>query len=297
MKTLRYILAGIMLIIIIPLCNSQTSVKSKQVMTVRSVNESAAGKLLSESGEILQRRFECMGLRDISITQNVHEQELVITTGDTVSPVTLSELTLARGQLVLCETMSRKDVLKCFGKELPGGVRDALDAMQATDSRIPETEPILGRSTAGDTASIASCFRSKEAGALLPLKSGFLWSRFPDSDGKYFLYCISSSDGTLNETDVREAHADFKDPSLPELCLTFHEKVWKQFENITVRNMNKPLAIIIDGEVYAAPRILGKISGGKIALTGGGFSKTEVRKLAAIISGGALPLKFSPVSN
>jgi len=61
--------------------------------------------------------------------------------------------------------------------------------------------------------------------------------------------------------------------------------------------MNKSIAFVIDNNVYSAPRILGEIPHGKISLTGGGFSKTEVRKLVAIISNGILPLKFTVVSN
>jgi hypothetical protein len=42
---------------------------------------------------------------------------------------------------------------------------------------------------------------------------------------------------------------------------------------------------------------MGEIPHGKISLTGGGFSKTEVMKLIAIISNRALPLKFIVVGN
>ena len=48
--------------------------------------------------------------------------------------------------------------------------------------------------------------------------------------------------------------------------------------------MNKPVAFIVDDKVYSTPMIKDKILHGKISLTGGGLSKTEVRKLVAIIS-------------
>ena len=101
----------------------------------------------------------------------------------------------------------------------------------------------------------------------------------------------------LNQDDILEAHADFVNPLQPTLCITFKEKVQKLFEDITIHNLNKPLAFIVDNKVYAAPRIMDKISHGKISLLGSGFSKTEVRKLVAIISSGLLPLKFTTVSD
>jgi preprotein translocase subunit SecD len=91
-------------------------------------------------------------------------------------------------------------------------------------------------------------------------------------------------------------HADLNNPEYPTLCITFKENKWKVWENMTTRNMNKPVAFIMDDKVYSAPQIKDTISHGKISLTGSGFSKTEVRKLVAVISSGPVPLKFTIVS-
>lgn len=94
-----------------------------------------------------------------------------------------------------------------------------------------------------------------------------------------------------------EAHADFENPEHPTLCISFKEKVWKLWEVTTVKNMNKPIAFVVDNKVCAAPHVMDKILYGKISLAGGGFSKTEVRKLVAIISSVTLPLKYTILSN
>jgi len=208
MKTLRYILLGIMLITIIPVCNSQTPVKNKQVITLQSVPENAPSKLLSESKEILLRRLASMSLRDVQIRQNNTKSELVITVGDTISNATLSEILLIQGYV------------------------------------------------------------SFKADSIL----------------------------ILNKENLLEVHADFDNPELPTLCITFKENKWKVWEDMTARNINKPVAFVIDDKVYSAPLIKDKISHGKISLCGGGFSKTEIRKLVAIISSEPVPLKFTIVS-
>ena len=99
MKTLKYILLGIMLITIIPACNSQTPEKTKQVIIMKSVSENAPSKLLSESKEILSQRLGLMGLHDVQTTLNNAKSELVITVGDTISNVTLSEILLIQGHV------------------------------------------------------------------------------------------------------------------------------------------------------------------------------------------------------
>ena len=197
-----------MLITIIPVCNSQTPEKTKQVITLKSVPENAPSKLLAESKEILARRLGFMGLRDVQITPNNKKSELVITVGDTISNVTLSEILLIQGYV------------------------------------------------------------SFKADTIL----------------------------VLNQENLLEVHADFDDPELPTLCITFKENKWKVWENITARNMNKPVAFVMDDKVYSAPQIKDTISHGKISLTGGGFSRTEIGKLVAIISSGPVPLKFTIVS-
>ncbi len=208
MKTLKYIFFGILLITIIPVCNSQTPEKTKQVITLKSVPENAPSKLLAESKEILVRRLGLMGLRDIQITPDNKKSELVITVGDTISNVTLSEILLIQGYV----------------------------------------------SFKADTIMV------------------------------------------LNKENLLEVHADFNNSEYPTLCMTFKENKWKAWENLTARNMNKPIAFVVDDKVYSNPQIAGKIPNGKISLTGGGLSKAEVRNLAAIISSGPLPLKFTIVS-
>ena len=129
MKTLRYIITGIMLIIIIPLCNSQIPLKKEQIITIQSVPQNASNKLLSESKEILLRRLTYMNLRNIQITQNDTKSELVITVKDTINSETLSDILLIRGHLNFYETMNRQEVLKYFGKQSSGCIRDAFTSL------------------------------------------------------------------------------------------------------------------------------------------------------------------------
>jgi SecD/SecF fusion protein len=189
--------------------------------------------------------------------------------------------------------MNRQAVLKCFGKQSTGCIQNTFTSLHLRDSIRSRSESILGIAFGKDTISISSCLTSKDVRALIPKQVKLLWSIYPAGDKLYDLYCISSSTKTLNEQDIMEAHADFENPEHPVLCITFKENVWKLWENTTIRNMNKPVAFVIDNKVYAAPRILSEIPHGKISLTGGGFSKTEVRKLVAIISSGLVPLKFT----
>ncbi len=101
----------------------------------------------------------------------------------------------------------------------------------------------------------------------------------------------------FTEKDIAEAHADFTDPEHPALCISFRESKWKLLSETTAGNIGKSIVMVIDGKVYATPRIAAEIPHGKISITGSGFSRSEVTKLSADISKGELPVQFTLVDN
>jgi hypothetical protein len=282
-----------MLITVIPFCNSQFPMKKEHVITLQSVPVNASSKLLSESKEVLLRRLECMSLRNVQVIQNDAKSELIVTVDDTINRETLSELLLVHGGIYFYETMSRQEVLKCFGKQSTGCIQGALTALHFRDTVPAGSESILGIADWEDITSINACLTSKDISDLLPKQVKLLWGTYPTGNNLYNLYCITSSGKPFNGDDIQEAHGDFANPELPTLCVTFKENVWKSWRDATTRNINESMVLAVDDKVIAAPRIADEIPCGKISLTGGGFSKTEVKKLAAIISGGSLPLKFT----
>lgn len=84
----------------------------------------------------------------------------------------------------------------------------------------------------------------------------------------------------------------------PYVSMDFKSAGAKKFEETTGANVGRRLAVILDGNVYSAPVIQGKIGGGKaqITLGGGGanFNKTmsEAKDLALVLRAGALPVQL-----
>ncbi|PIU50615.1 MAG: protein translocase subunit SecD [Desulfobacterales bacterium CG07_land_8_20_14_0_80_52_14] len=74
----------------------------------------------------------------------------------------------------------------------------------------------------------------------------------------------------------------------PHVSLSFDKKGARIFERITEENVKKRLAIVLDQNVYSAPVIQEKISGGQARITGN-FTLEEARDLAIILRAGALP--------
>lgn len=74
----------------------------------------------------------------------------------------------------------------------------------------------------------------------------------------------------------------------PYVSITFDKKGARLFARITEENVKKRLAIVLDRNVYSAPVIQEKITGGSARITGS-FTTEEARDLAIILRAGALP--------
>ncbi|RLC38198.1 protein translocase subunit SecD, partial [Candidatus Falkowbacteria bacterium] len=83
--------------------------------------------------------------------------------------------------------------------------------------------------------------------------------------------------------------------SSPEVSLEFDSEGAQLFEQITERNIEKPVAIYLDGLAISVPTVNEKISGGK-AVISGNFNIKEAKLLAQRLNAGALPVPIELIS-
>ncbi len=88
----------------------------------------------------------------------------------------------------------------------------------------------------------------------------------------------------LEQTAIRSVTARRNASSgAPEIEVEFSDEGKELFAAVTKENINKRLAIVLNGQVYSAPVIRSEISGGKATITGN-FTEEEAKELAARIS-------------
>ena len=81
----------------------------------------------------------------------------------------------------------------------------------------------------------------------------------------------------------------------PEVSLEFNDEGSKLFEDITARNIGKPVAIFLDGYPISVPNVESKITGGKASISGR-FNVEEAKLLVKRLNSGALPVPISLIS-
>ena len=74
----------------------------------------------------------------------------------------------------------------------------------------------------------------------------------------------------------------------PVVALEFTKEGAALFEELTKRNVGKPVAIVLDGKIISAPKVEEVITGGQ-AVIRGKFSLKEAKELSIQLNAGALP--------
>ena len=100
----------------------------------------------------------------------------------------------------------------------------------------------------------------------------------------------------LNGANLKRAQVQFQQQTNePLIALEFDDDGKKLFEDITRKNLNKVVAIYLDGNVISAPRVQSVITTGDAVITGG-FTIAEAKILARRLNSGALPVPVTLIS-
>lgn len=116
---------------------------------------------------------------------------------------------------------------------------------------------------------------------------------------------LTTEDGTsttvfaptlLNGRYVKGAQLTFDSVTRkPQISLSFNSEGAQLFEDLTAKNVGKPIAIFLDNELIEAPVVQEKITGGQAQITGR-FTLVEARTLVERFNAGALPAPITLVN-
>lgn len=97
----------------------------------------------------------------------------------------------------------------------------------------------------------------------------------------------------LSGRDLKGTNVSF-DPNTgkPQVQLTFTNVGSQKFAEITKRNVNKIVAIVLDDQMIEAPRVNQPILSGSAVITGG-FTVDEAKALSTQLNAGALPVPLA----
>ena len=100
----------------------------------------------------------------------------------------------------------------------------------------------------------------------------------------------------LTGKNLKRATVQFNpNDNMPEVSLEFDKEGANLFEEITARNVGRPVAIYLDNYPISVPTVNEKITGGK-AVISGNFNIKEAKLLAQRLNAGALPVPITLIN-
>ncbi|QQN74631.1 protein translocase subunit SecD [Croceicoccus sp. YJ47] len=100
--------------------------------------------------------------------------------------------------------------------------------------------------------------------------------------------------GGIQGDNLTDARQGYDQNGAPVVNITFNQEGGRKFAQLTTDNVNKPFAIILDGEVLSAPNINEPILGGSAQISGN-FTVDSANALAISLRSGALPIDLQIV--
>ena len=155
---------------------------------------------------------------------------------------------------------------------------------------------IAGYADYKDTVTINQYLNSKEAQAILPkdlkLKWGVSAADWDKSERIFELYGIKVTErngrAPLEGDVITDAHDAFDQHSRPSVSMAMNNDGARRWAQLTKNNINRSIAIVLDGYVYSAPNVMNEINGGNSEITGN-FTIETTKDLANVLKSGKMP--------
>lgn len=286
-------------------------------------------QMLDEASGIIMKRLTKFGIPEerINIETLSNGLKLTINGIDTSKTDIVSGLAITTGDLDFRETFENEEVIQYLVaannklKEMDKQVVSADTSANAEMEKFRKENPLFGvlmprvdhegkpvpSCLVGlvyfkDTATVAKLLNLSEINLLFPRNLYFLWSKVPyEYDQSQTLYELHSIKQTsfdkrppLSGEEVVSSRA-VTDRSRINIFLQLSmtpegAQIWSR---MTSENINRCIAIVVDGKVVSYPRVQSEVTGGNTEITGS-FTLSEAQALAAILSsgGGKLPLSL-----
>ena len=153
---------------------------------------------------------------------------------------------------------------------------------------------VVGYAHSRDMKQIDEYLARAEVKELLPRDLKLMWGvKAIDEDGKIFeLYAIKSTQrngrAPLEGDVIVSATDDYDNNGRPSVSMTMNSDGARRWAQLTKQNINKPIAIALDGYIYSAPNVMNEITGGQSQITGQ-FTQEDTKDLANVLKSGKMP--------
>ena len=273
---------------------------------------------------VLQNRIDLLGVTQPNIQLVTGTNRISVELPGVKEPERVGKLLASTANLEFWEVYSSEDISEVtsvlYSEELNEAVRDYLllngVAEEEVEAKLPRNlisvsfdfvgadgqthssmayAPQVGAAQKEDLQTLSEYFRLPAVKALFPSDLELAWSNKSvnqSAKGAFMLYALRGLNGVaapvLDGTGITNSRAQGGQNGGFEVSMTMDSETSIKWADITERNTEKQIAIVLDGYVYSAPVSHGRIDGGSSSITGG-FDVQEAEDLASVLNSGKAP--------
>jgi SecD/SecF fusion protein len=281
MKTIIYSIIAIFIIGIFA-----TGFTYKSNNTYKILIQSTESKIslieLSKSAEIITNRLKSFSSEKFILTTFPDKNQIQVILDNQWDLKTFENLITQKGTLEFYETYNYKNLV-----ELLKGDDKLMSLMHA---KAP-----------GDSSAKIGCTSFSEISKVneylnsigLSQKCKFMWSNFFENSN-ICLYALRLENGEgviVRGKDIENFTWKVTTGNHEWIEFHFKKSAIKLWSELTKRNINKSIAVVLDNQVIFAPVMRSEIDGGHCLITGD-FNQTQMKYIAAIGGNDELPVNF-----
>jgi SecD/SecF fusion protein len=214
------------------------------------------------------------------------EEEPIVSPAEPLDEEQQAELDPLDEQIAEVEEEDTLDIADPLG-DFDMGQNPLLARMQPVGQGV-----VFGAVSVRDSAAVNAMLGDEAVQRMLPSGIELMYEANPiGRDGQgfdvYYLLAVRSQIELTGDV-ITDARVDFDEVNRPEVTMVMNAEGARQWARITGANINRNVAVVLDGVVYSYPTVITRIVGGRSSITGLA-SRAEAQDIVTILMSGALP--------
>ncbi len=281
MKSILYSLIAILFIGIIAM--GFVNKPQTHTILIQSTDSKTSALTLSQSADIITKRLQAFSLEKFEIKIISGKNQIQVVLSGMLDLKVAESLITQKGKLEFYEAYSHHELFQL----LKG---DSTLLTYLDKGNHYESSPEIGCTSATEMKSIVQYLNSLKLGD----KCKFAWSNFFNGP-EVCLYALRMEERNripLTGFDIQSFEVKHDvDRQKDNILFKFKTPAIQVWADVTKRNIDKAIAMVLDNNVLYAPVVRGEIKGGNCEISGD-FTPTQVQFIAAIGANGELPVDF-----
>lgn len=261
--------------------------QSKHTILIQSNDSKISSFTLTQSADIITKRLQSFSNEKFEIKTIPGKNQIQVVVPDKEDLKIIENLITQKGALEFYEAYSYGDLT-----QLLNGDSSLLKLFHSSTPN--ESSPTIGCIPVSEINTVVQYLNS----AGLNAKYKFAWSNYFDKP-EICLYALRTEAANLiplTGNDIQSFEVKYDaDRHTDNIDFKFKAPAVKVWADVTRRNIDRAIAIVMDNQVLYSPVVRDEISGGNCTISGD-FTKTQVQYIVAIGANGELPVSFSIVN-